>query len=204
MLWTSRNQLRFEDKSFSEIEMLAKALKAAKEWQEAQTPRKQSSVSNKDCHISTSLPSVPDNVFKLFLDAAWNSSSLAGGFGWICTDAKGAQCFQGTETRRYVASALVAEALALWACLSKAASSNIKDVICLSDSKSLIDLITGNKSVVALRGLLHDIGVLSKSLTSISFCFISRACNGVADKLAKDSMFQYSSNLVEVVNNVVS
>nr|VDD10041.1 unnamed protein product [Brassica rapa] len=40
VLWTSRNQFLFEDKSFSETEMLTKAIRAAKEWQESLPPRK--------------------------------------------------------------------------------------------------------------------------------------------------------------------
>lgn len=35
VLWTNRNQLLFEDKSFSESEVMLKALKTAKEWQSA-------------------------------------------------------------------------------------------------------------------------------------------------------------------------
>ena len=56
--------------------------------------------------------------------------------------------------------------------LLKAISSNIKEVICYSNYKSLIDAITGKKTVVALRGILHDLGVLSSSFFSISFKFI--------------------------------
>ncbi|CAG7897174.1 unnamed protein product, partial [Brassica rapa] len=35
-LWTSRNQLLFEDKKFSEIKVINKALRDAKEWSLAQ------------------------------------------------------------------------------------------------------------------------------------------------------------------------
>ncbi|KAF2544541.1 hypothetical protein F2Q68_00029368 [Brassica cretica] len=62
-------------------------------------------------------------------------------------------------------------------------------------------MITGNKSVVAIRGILHDIGVLSQSFDSISFKFISRVCNEPADRLAKNSMFQFSNNLSEIDHN---
>lgn len=123
VLWTTRNQLLFEDKSFSETEMVCKAIKAAKEWQSALRPRKHASASSKDCHTSNLPPQVQDHVCLLYSDAAWNSNSLAGGLSWICTDASGTKRFQGTDTRRYIASALVAEALALLAGLSKTASS---------------------------------------------------------------------------------
>lgn len=118
VLWTSRNQLMFEDKSFSETEMVLKAIKAAKEWQESLPQRKQRSASSKDCHTSNPLSQVPTNLHIVYSDAAWNSSTGAGGLSWIGTDAVGSDQFQGTDTRRYIASALVAEALALKAGLS--------------------------------------------------------------------------------------
>ena len=203
VLWTSRNQLSFEDKSFSETEMLNKALKAAKEWQASLLQRKQCSVSSKNCHVSKKLPLVPDNVSMLFLDAAWNASSLAGGLGWVCTDSKGTCCFEGNDNRRYIASALAAEALALRAGLLQTVSTGIKEVVCFSDSKCLIDLITGHKSVVALRGILHDIDVLSASFTFISFVFISRVCNESADRLAKNALFLFTNTLFESENSIV-
>lgn len=177
VLWTSRNQLRFEDKSFSETEMVTRAIKAAKEWQASLPSQKQLSVSPKDCHTMNALPKVPANVSLLCTDAAWNGQSCAGGLGWICTDAAGTTVIQGTESRRFIASALAGEALAMKAGLSKAISAGCKDLICCSDSKSLIDAITGRKSVTAIRGILHDLGVLSSSFNSISFRFISRYCN---------------------------
>lgn len=86
----------------------------------------------------------------------------------------------------------MAEALALKAALEEAVTSGIQDLICFSDSKSLISLITGNKPVIALKGILHDIGVLSDSVQSISFKFVSRSCNVSADRLAKDALFELS------------
>ncbi|KAH0928121.1 hypothetical protein HID58_013848 [Brassica napus] len=77
VLWTSRNQFLFEDKSFSETEMLTKAIRAAKEWQESLPPRKQNSVSNKDNVSSNSHYQVPEVASILYSDAAWNASSLA-------------------------------------------------------------------------------------------------------------------------------
>ncbi|KAH0889365.1 hypothetical protein HID58_051794, partial [Brassica napus] len=90
VLWTSRNQLCFEDKSFSETEVLAKAIKNAREWQDAKAGIKSPYDSPKDCRrteVHTQpplLPQVDENVFSCYSDAAWNSSSCAGGLGWIC------------------------------------------------------------------------------------------------------------------------
>ncbi|XP_048596329.1 uncharacterized protein LOC125578086 [Brassica napus] len=202
VLWTSRNQLLFEDKSFSETERMLKAIKAAVKWQEATNlltatrlpTKKPNSVSLKDCPLMNLTPQIPANTSALYTDAAWNRTSLAGGMGWVSTKAGGSVLFKGTVTRRNVASALVAEAMALKTALLEAVSHGLTDIICFSDSKCLIDLITRKKTVVALQGLLHDLGVLSDSCNSISFCFIPRGRNEVADSLAKNALFCLSNN----------
>ncbi|KAL0692939.1 hypothetical protein Bca4012_060119 [Brassica carinata] len=163
------------------------------EWQDSLPPRKQYSVSSKDCQVSILPSQIPVNVSIVYSDAAWISSTCAGGLSWICTDSGGTYRFQGTDTRYFIASALAAEALTLKADLSQDVSSGIKDVICVSDSKFLIDLIAGNKSMVALRGILHDISVLSSYFTSISFCFISRVCNEPANRLLKTLCFCFQT-----------
>ena len=94
--------------------------------------------------------------------------------------------------------------MALKTALSEAVSDGLTDIICFSDSKRLIDLITGKKTVVALHGLLYDLGVLSDSCKSISFCFIPRVCNEVADSLAKNALFRMSNNPYGVDYSVVN
>ncbi|KAL0697928.1 hypothetical protein Bca4012_054050 [Brassica carinata] len=76
------------------------------------------------------------------------------GLGWVATDLHGALCFQGSSNGRYVASVLIAEALALKSGLQQAVSIGYKDVVCLSDSRCLVGLLTENSSVIALQGLL--------------------------------------------------
>ncbi|XP_048593232.1 rac-like GTP-binding protein ARAC1 [Brassica napus] len=88
----------------------------------------------------------------------------------------------------------VGASLALKAGIKAAISLNIKDLVCHSDSKGLINLITGNTSVIALQGILHDISVLSNSLSSISFKFVPRRCNTITDRLAKEALFSVSNS----------
>ena len=192
VLWTSRNQFNFEDKSFSESEMILKAIKLAKEWQSAQPLPASSSVSSKDYQLSNEDQSplqVQQNALLLVSDAAWNSSTCDGGLGWVALNHQGDSCFQGSSFRRYVASALVAEAMALKSGHDMAVTKGYKDVVCLSDSRCLVGLLTDKSSVIALKGLLHDICVLSYSLNSNSFKFIPRASNIIADRIAKNALF---------------
>ena len=95
---------------------------------------------------------------------------------------------QGANAKRYVGSALMAEALSLKMALELATDLGFQDLRCFSDSRSLVSLLTTNSSVIELQGILHDICVLSSSLTSISFHHIPRLENGVADELAKSAL----------------
>ena len=158
VLWTIRNQLLFEEKSFSETEVLLKAIRSAKEWQDSQIA-KQNPVSTKDYTPCEAQPQQNPAAHQCYSDAVWNSSSCEGGLGWICLEPNEVMRFTGSAPRQFVASALVAEALALKTAIEEAVSSEIQDMICFSDSKCLISLITGNKSVIALKGILHDISV---------------------------------------------
>lgn len=202
VMWTSRNQLFFEDESFSKSEVMLKALKAAKEWQAAVQPAKTSPVSPKDFNKLNCNPQVPANTIRIYSDAAWNGSSYAGGLGWVATDPAGITLFEGNSARRVVSSVLTAEALALKAGLTMAVAAGIKDVICFSDSRHLINILTGNKYVIDLKGIFYDLGVLSRSLSSISFCFVSRNCNVQADMLAKNALFLFSNNPLGIANSV--
>lgn len=91
--------------------------------------------------------------------------------------------------------------LALKAAMEAAVSSGAKDLICCSDSKSLINLITINTYVIALQGILHDIGVLSRSFSSISFKYVPRRCNETADRLAKEALYVFEHSSLESVND---
>lgn len=108
--------------------------------------------------------------------------------GWVFSDIAGATLLQGSTARPFVASAMLAEALALKETIKKAISLNIKDLVCYSDSKGLINLITANSSVIALQGVFHDISVLSLSFSFIGFKFVPRLSNTIADRLAKEAL----------------
>lgn len=102
-----------------------------------------------------------------------------------------------TETfsshRRYVSSALVAEALAVKAAITAAVSLHVSSFNVFSDSKALILLLNSQNQDVVLKGILHDIRIMALSFTSISFFFIPRLANTVADSLAKTALYSLNS-----------
>lgn len=184
-------------------EILRKAIKHARKWQDSTAKAKPHSASTKDYSVRVAQTQTRENAILCYSDAASNRVSCAGGMRWICSDSAGTTLLQGSTSCSIVASPLVAEALVLKAAIKAAISLNINDLICFSDSKGLINLITWNISVVALQGILHDISVLRSSLSSISFKFVPRRCNAVVDRLTKEALFLLQNSPFARENSVV-
>ena len=192
----------FEEKYFSETEVLGKAMKHVLEWQDSTANTKPPTFLPKYFSAIVTQTQSHENVFLCFSDASWNSSSCARGMGRICSYSAGTTFLQGSTSRTIVASTLVAEALALKAAMQADISLNIKDLICFSNSKGLINLITKNTYVIAPQGILHNISMLSKSLSSIFFKFVFRHCNMVVDSTTKNAMFSLQNSLLVKANSV--
>ncbi|KAL0889743.1 hypothetical protein Bca101_013726 [Brassica carinata] len=188
-LWTNRNKLLFENRVFTEEESILKALQDAKAWKVAQASIAKPSLPQ---HVvpSNFLQAVNSYTWSSFSDAAWDASSGNCGLGWQLRDAEGSCAESSSLHRRYVPSALVAEALAIRAAVSAAASSHVSSINVFSDSKALILLLNSQGQNVALKGILHDIHLLAQSFNSISFMFIPRLANTQVDSLAKSALYQ--------------
>ena len=190
-LWTSRNKLMFENLLLSEEEVVLRSIKEARAWQEAQVrtcpPTSRPKPTRKSCPTS----SVTSGL-SCFVDAAWDVRSGFGGMGWFFTNRDTGVIAQDSTNRRFVASALVAETLAVKAALTAAVSSGFRALTIYSDSKTLVTLLTSGGKCVELQGLLHDIHMLCAFLESISFCFVPRSENNEADSLAKAALFNLS------------
>lgn len=129
---------------------------------------------------------------------AWDSTTGNCGLGWFLRDAGKLETEGFSSHRRYVPSALVAEALAVKAAVATAVSSHVNRLTVNSDSKNLVLLLRNQGQDVALRGLLHDIRVLARSLLSISFVYVPRLANTQADSLAKAALASFSSPAIVV------
>ena len=79
----------------------------------------------------------------------------------------------------------MAEALAIRSAVMYAASSNVKALMILSDSLSLVKLIQEGDSVPALFGILFDIYYFNSSFDSVTFYHVPRLSNVEADAAAK-------------------
>lgn len=82
----------------------------------------------------------------------------------------------------------MAEALAVRLAVMKTAFSNMKSLVILSDSLSLITLLKGKDSRPELFGILFDIYHFIPYFDAISFCYIPRFQNTEADGVAKSAL----------------
>lgn len=186
-LWKFRNKLYFDDRSFTAQEVVNKAITDAREWQAAQIVEQRSSLTTSQVATSRSPLITPPSGPLCYVDAAWSSDTGTCGIGGI---------FKNTSptlpeikfSQHSISSALMAEAIAIRSAVMKAASSNLRSLTVLSDSKVLITMLKTKTSRPALFGILFDIFYFSSVLDSVSFLFIPRLQNLEADGVAKSAL----------------
>lgn len=154
------------------------AIGAAREWSVAQAkaPKGPSIATPPLAMVRTECPTIKT-------DAAWNETHQMAGLGWIIEDNDRVSSYSAPA--RFVASPLVAEALAIREALMKCREIGLAKIRCESDSAILVKAINAGNSLAGLYGILSDISAFASSFESISFCWISREKNSVADRIAK-------------------
>ncbi|CAA7026173.1 unnamed protein product [Microthlaspi erraticum] len=184
--WTirkTRNYCLFEERQFSPEETISKAIKEAREWQQAQHPTK--TIQRRS---NLSYPSVTNpNVITCFADGAWCKDACIGGAGWIFIGNEGTELHRGQAAERFVSSPLMAEAMAIRSALNYALDHGIANLKLHSDAQDLIRVINTQEQSKEIYGLLFDIFTLASMFESISFHFIPRSKNLLADSLAKNA-----------------
>ncbi|KAG7569843.1 Ribonuclease H-like superfamily [Arabidopsis thaliana x Arabidopsis arenosa] len=187
-LWKARNSLIFEDRHYSEQDIITKTIREAREWQAAQTVvQKQQAIPRR-----TVVQQVNEDSFKCFVDAAWSATTRVCGQGWILFDPAGNALARFKNSRLCVASALTAEALALRSALVSLKSNtelSIRRLEVFSDSQVLISILNSKASSKELKAIINDITQLSVSFPSVSFSYVPRLDNVAADSLAKAALF---------------
>ncbi|XP_048591461.1 uncharacterized protein LOC125576128 [Brassica napus] len=190
-IWTARNYRIFENKIPSPDEIISKALRAAREWNAAQsTPEPGSSAQRQH----TLQPSSTFTSIACFTDAAWQAGTNKAGCGWIFPDCRNEGLCQRTKTFSYISSALMAEAMAVRSALINAREMGFSKICIKSDCQALVAIISSNQHPADLHGITRDIEHLSLSFDCISYVFILRNLNFVADALAKSALYSVSTN----------
>ncbi|KAL0741155.1 hypothetical protein Bca4012_082668 [Brassica carinata] len=198
LLQASRRMLALPPSDHTVEASVLKIIHDTRAWRAAQAQastayHKKTLVQSGHLVTTPNLPVAPIINFSgttTYTDAAWNGETGNSGLGWHFRDHLNVDAGSFSSNRRFVASALVAEALAVKSALLMAAQLGINHIKLCSDSKSLISLIKSRDSDVALRCILSDIQNLITLFEDISFQFIPRVGNSVADALAKSALYE--------------
>ncbi|KAL0760636.1 hypothetical protein Bca101_076786 [Brassica carinata] len=147
-IWTAKNYLIFENRAWTPLEILTKAVSNAKEWHLAQisTTQPRSSMS------LSSNPPLQTTSLLCFTDAAWHATSSRAGCGWIFITEQDEQFHQGTATFDNTPSALVAEALAIRSALLNALEAGFTRICIKSDCQALVAVINSKNHPKDLHG----------------------------------------------------
>lgn len=187
VLWTSRNALVFEDKRSNPEDIALKGLRLAKDWMEAQGKTSESKIPPKPKESKDRPPDSSENPPPIVCatDAAWNASRKTAGLGWTFSGPSLTATTQGSRIQASVNSPLIAEALAVRTALYMALTLDFTNLKVCSDNSTLIRAINSKSQSKEIIGIVSDIQVISSEFTSISFSFIPRSENSVADGVAK-------------------
>ncbi|KAF2601050.1 hypothetical protein F2Q68_00012169 [Brassica cretica] len=161
--WAARNQLVFENRTLNPDEVICNALRLAREWQEAQ-PRGQQSPHSLDINGTRTHNNTSTGLNTLYTNAAWRLEDKTAGCSWVLHNPRLEETRQGTSTVRFVASPLMAEALAVREALLQAKALHLTNICLKSDNQVLIKALSSKQHPVELYGINLDIENLSLSL----------------------------------------
>ena len=187
-LWTARNTLLFEKRTFTPTEVATKAIRLAREWINAQDHQTQSTNGLPHPNRKHQFRSATGGTPTCKSDAAYDAQSRRAGLAWIINKPSGRMIHQESRTQNFVPSPLVAEALALRAGLIDAVKLELPKLRMLSDNSTLVRAINNDAQAKEIFGIINDIQQISSAFVEISFTHISRSFNEDADRLAKSSL----------------
>ncbi|XP_048619867.1 uncharacterized protein LOC125590358 [Brassica napus] len=190
-IWTARNYLIFENRNFEPIDILSKAIANAREWNAAQLPGLDPPIA-RNPRLPPTLTITTEPA--CFTDAAWHSSTNRVGCGWYILTPEKTITLQGTRMFEHISSPLMAEALAIRSALLHALDAGITLICIKSDCQALINALSSKYHSADIYGIIRDIEALSYRFSRISFSFIPRSQNSMADTLAKSAMYSAFSN----------
>ncbi|XP_048599212.1 uncharacterized protein LOC125579275 [Brassica napus] len=187
-LWTARNRLIFEDKTYRPEEIATKGVSAALEWDQAQDVEKGRNGTHREPMNTMRQNPTSNGETTCFVDAAWDVSTNRAGIAWCIYRDRSPTNLSGSQTVDSVSSPLMAEAIAIRNGIERMIQSDIRSTTIFSDCSTLIRAIVSKSQITEIYGVLQDIHHLSSLFASINFQFISRSQNGEADFLAKRAL----------------
>ncbi|KAG7591058.1 Ribonuclease H-like superfamily [Arabidopsis thaliana x Arabidopsis arenosa] len=201
-LWSSRNKLIFDKRFISEEETILTAISAEDEWKKAQlvqksdTERTLNTSANNTIRQRTDHEEIPPGTLFVQTDAAWIEHSKNAGLGWVCLSSNRAVRARSCKPVPFVKGPSEAEALCIYEALLSLQTQQESKIIIESDAKNVIMAIASKQPPLNLKGIIEDILHIAKSFCSLSFRFIPRSENLIADDLAKTAARSMTSGLI--------
>nr|VDD38722.1 unnamed protein product [Brassica oleracea] len=161
-----------------------KAITLAKEWLLAQAT---SATPHTRISYDFDLPTMPTDVIRCNMDAAWYVAKRAG-IGWVFENSDRQVYSEDSKVIDHVSSPLMAKALAMRNAMQEALHKSFSNVWFRTDSQELARAIDSKTYSVELFGVLMDIELLSSSFDFIVVSYVTGTFNGVADSLAKAAL----------------
>ncbi|CAN6573468.1 unnamed protein product [Malus baccata var. baccata] len=191
-IWKNRNDVVFNGVYRQHLEVMMLWRKNIYEYREAMSL----SLKSEDQLISKNLKTKQSpqlywtkpkfGTIKVNTDAAWCSSSLRTGVGWVGRDFAGLLQAAGGTGSGFCHSAAAAEALAIRYALLACIEHGFHDIIIESDASSVIKMLKKEVLVdFSIECILGDIEVLVHKLRNVSFAFVPREGNHAAHSVAK-------------------
>ncbi|WZZ77784.1 hypothetical protein YC2023_098356 [Brassica napus] len=128
-----------------------------------------------------------------FTDAAWSQATNRAGCGWCFMNRENVAFLQDARAFELISSPLMAEAIAIRSALLHALEAGILENCIKSDCQALIAALSSKRHPADLYGIIGT-SRLSLRFTRISFCFISRSLNFLADSLPKSVLYSSFPN----------
>ncbi|KAF8101811.1 hypothetical protein N665_0201s0126 [Sinapis alba] len=127
-LWKARNKLIFENRIFSEGDVINKSIADAREWESAQANSATCNSSLQRSPAATWTPQTSPGHVVCYVDAAWDSISCNCGIGGTFSGPGAPVPSIINDSRPSVSSALMGEALAVRNAVMTASASNVRSL----------------------------------------------------------------------------
>ncbi|KAG7548101.1 Ribonuclease H domain [Arabidopsis suecica] len=193
-LWTSRNKKIFENRIISELETIEAASTAEEEWKKAQLEKAPTTTHTQQASIrhitqqGTKYEESPPGTLFCQTDAAWLEQSKNAGLGWVVMNNNREVSSRSCKPVPFVRGPSEAEALCIFEALQSLQNHLQSRIIIESDAKTVIDAIVSRKPPIHLIGVIEDILNIAASFNALSFRFIPRSENMLADDLARKAV----------------
>ncbi|CAL9242372.1 unnamed protein product, partial [Arabidopsis halleri] len=175
-LWKTRNQVVFNDKTWTETETILKSVLDAKDWLVAQVK-------------------LPSTHVSCISDGAWRKDLNVAGLGWTSSSPTGPSSLRSAVCEN-VSSPLMAESLACRAAVMDAIDAEATHLLLESDCLQLVGAINSRSVILEIHGIISDIFLCINRFSSFCCRFIPRSANVVADTLAKSCLSVYGQNIM--------